>query len=70
MKRVTLALDDEMYISLLEYANERSKREMRRFSIGRAIRDLVASQLATMGPVEKRQELRRSTPLHQTFSKD
>ncbi len=61
MKRVTIALDDEMYVALLEYAAERSKREMRRFSMGKAIRDLVASQLATIGPVERRQELKRTS---------
>jgi predicted transcriptional regulator len=61
MKRVTIALDDEMYIALLEYAAERSKREMRRFSMGKAIRDLVASQLSTMRPVERRQEFKRES---------
>ncbi len=61
MKRVTIALDDEMYVALLEYAAERSKREMRRFSMGRAIRDLVASQLETIGPMERRHELKRAS---------
>ncbi len=61
MKRVTIALDDEMYVALLEYAAERSKHDMRRFSMGKAIRDLVASQLATIGPLERRQELKQTS---------
>lgn len=61
MKRVTIALDDEMYLSLLEYTAQRSKREMRRFSMGEAIRDLVASKLETVGPAESTGQTKRVT---------
>lgn len=60
MKRVTIALDDEMYLSLLEYAAQRSKREMRRFSMGEAIRDLVASKLETIEPIERASQAKRA----------
>jgi len=59
MKRVTIALDDEMYLSLLEYASQRSKREMRRFSMGEAIRDMVASRLQTNEAGEKANQAKR-----------
>jgi predicted transcriptional regulator len=65
MKRVTIALDDEMYLSLLEYAAQRSKREMRRFSMGEAIRDLVASRLETVEPIEKGGAMKRVARLGQ-----
>ena len=53
MKRVTIALDEELYVSLVDYAANKSKREMRRFSIGEAIRELLALQLASLGYLAK-----------------
>jgi hypothetical protein len=43
MKRVTVVLDDELYLRLLEYCGTRSKRELRRFSIGEAVRELLGT---------------------------
>ena len=60
MKRVTIALDEKMYLSLIEYAAEKSKKEMRRFSLGEAIRDLIASQLGIVTPTEKVREFKRT----------
>ena len=60
MKRVTIALDDEMYVALLEYAAERSKREMRRFSMGEAIRELAARQLGSIDRFEGRDRIKQS----------
>ena len=68
MKRVTIALDEEMYLALLEYAGERSKREMRRFSMGEAIRHLVSSQLAAIGYTGGRTDVERTSSLHSTIS--
>ena len=45
MKRVTIALDERMYVELLEYSGEKSRRKVRRYSISEAIRELVAEQL-------------------------
>jgi hypothetical protein len=45
MKRVTVVLDDELYLRLLEYCGNRSKRELRRFSIGEAVRELLGTGL-------------------------
>jgi|GEM_PF-5214852 len=54
MKRVTIALDEELYVSLVDYAANKSEREMRRFSVGEAIRDLLALQLASLGYTRQR----------------
>ena len=53
MKRITITLDEEMYMALLEYSLERSKEKLRNYSMSEAIRDLLARQLpkgAVHGP--------------------
>ena len=62
-RRLTVSLDDQPYIRLVDYAAELSKRRMGKFSLNEALRDLVAKALAADG--EDRQkatyELRRGT---------
>jgi metal-responsive CopG/Arc/MetJ family transcriptional regulator len=51
MKRITITLDEDMYIKLLDYSLERSKAEFRNVSMSEAIRELLAMQLRRMGKV-------------------
>lgn len=48
-KRVTIVLDDEMYLDLLDYSLERSKAKLRSYSASEAVRELLARQLETVG---------------------
>ena len=52
IKRVTITLDEEMYIKVLEYSLERSKAEIRNVSTSEAIRELLAMQMRRMGKVK------------------
>lgn len=45
MKRITITLEEDMYLELLEFALDRSKAELRNYSMSEAIRDLLAMQL-------------------------
>jgi Arc/MetJ-type ribon-helix-helix transcriptional regulator len=45
MKRITITLDEKMYLLLLEYSLERSKAELRNVSTSEAVRELLALQL-------------------------
>jgi len=49
MKRITITLDEEMYLKLLEYSHERSKAELRNFSTSEAVRELLEMQMVRMG---------------------
>ena len=51
MKRITITLDEDMYIRLLDYSVDRSKAEFRNVSTSEAIRELLAMQLRRMGKV-------------------
>jgi hypothetical protein len=51
MKRITITLDEEMYLRLLEYSLERSKAELRNVSTSEAVRELLAMQLRRMEKV-------------------
>lgn len=44
-RRLTVALDDETYVRLVDYAAAMSKERMGRFSLSEALRALVASAL-------------------------
>ena len=44
MRRITITLDDEIYVRLIDYAADRSKDRMSRFSLAEAVRELLASQ--------------------------
>lgn len=49
MKRLTITLDEDMYIRLLDYSVDRSKAEFRNVSTSESIRELLAMQLRRMG---------------------
>jgi len=49
MKRITITLDEDMYLRLLEYSLERSKAELRNFSTSEAVRELLKMQMTRMG---------------------
>lgn len=64
MKRITITLDEEMYMALLEYSLERSKEKLRNYSMSEAIRDLLSRQLpqeAANGPGRSERWARSST---------
>ena len=49
MKRLTIAMTDELYGRLLGYAADQSKSQMRRLSLGEVMRTLVAARLDELG---------------------
>ena len=49
MKRLTISLDDKLYFSLVDYAAERSKKNMSRLSVSRTITELLSTELASLG---------------------
>jgi hypothetical protein len=49
MKRITITLDEDMYIRLLDYSLDRSKAEFRNVSTSESIRELLAMQLRRIG---------------------
>ena len=49
MKRITITLDEDMYLMLLDYSLERSKSELRNFSTSEAVRELLEMQMRRMG---------------------
>jgi len=49
MRRLTVALDDDLFGDLLNYAADRSKQNVRRVSLGEAVRVLLAVRLAQVG---------------------
>jgi len=49
MKRLTVAMSDELYKDLVEYAADQSKRNVRRLSLGEAMRTLTSVRLSELG---------------------
>ena len=49
MKRITIAMSDDLYADLLEYAADQSKKNVRRLSMGEAVRDLISVELRAIG---------------------
>jgi hypothetical protein len=49
MKRLTIAMSDELYGRLLGYAADQSKSQMRRLSLGETMRTLVSARLDQLG---------------------
>ena len=45
MRRITISIDDEVYSSVIDYAADNSKDRLARFSMSRAIRNLLADRL-------------------------
>ena len=54
MKRITITLDEDMYLRLLDYSLERSKAELRSFSTSEAVRELLEMQMRRMGQAGRR----------------
>lgn len=54
MKRITITIDEEMYLKLLDYSLERSKAELRNFSTSEAVRELLEMQMRRMGKVSRK----------------
>jgi metal-responsive CopG/Arc/MetJ family transcriptional regulator len=54
MKRITITLDEEMYIRLLDYSLDRSKAEFRNVSTSESIRELLQMQLRRMGKANEK----------------
>ncbi len=54
MKRITITLDEDMYLRLLDYSLERSKAELRNFSTSEAVRELLEMQMRRMGKTSGR----------------
>jgi hypothetical protein len=49
MKRLTIAMGDDLYARLLGYAADQSKSKLKRFSLGETVRSLVISKLDELG---------------------
>jgi hypothetical protein len=49
MKRLTIAMNDELYGRLLGYAADQSKSQMKRLSLGETVRNLVSARLDELG---------------------
>jgi metal-responsive CopG/Arc/MetJ family transcriptional regulator len=45
MKKITVALDDQIYMELVDYVAERGKRERGRLSISDSARELISKAL-------------------------
>ena len=45
MRRLTVTLDDQLYVKLVEYAAQRSKMMMSRFSLSESMRDAISTHL-------------------------
>jgi len=45
MKRITITLDEDLYVRLIEYSLVRSKAELRNVSMSEAIRELLLRQV-------------------------
>jgi hypothetical protein len=49
VKRITIAMTDELYLALLEYSADESKRAVRKISLGNSMRSLMSSRLEELG---------------------
>lgn len=49
MKRITIAMTDELYLALLEYTADESRKEVRKLSLGKSMRSLMSSRLEQLG---------------------
>jgi hypothetical protein len=49
MKRLTIAMSDDLYARLLGFAADQSKSHLRRISLGESVRDLVSARLDELG---------------------
>ena len=49
MKRITITIDEEMYIRLLDYSLQRSKAELRNVSVSEVVRELLQARMGRTG---------------------
>ena len=49
MKRLTIAMSDDLYARLLAYAADQSKTLLKRLSLGESMRDLASARLDQLG---------------------
>ncbi len=49
MKRLTIAMSDDLYARLLGYAADQSKEQLKRLSLGETMRTLVTARLDELG---------------------
>jgi hypothetical protein len=49
MKRLTIAMSEDLYGRLLGYAADQSKQKMKRLSLGETLRTLVSTRLDEIG---------------------
>ena len=54
-RRLTVALDNEVYVKLVDYAASMSKQRMGRFSLSEALRELVAKALCADEPPSRQE---------------
>ncbi len=45
LRRLTVSLDDQLYVKLVEHSAERSKMMMSKFSLSESMRDVIATHL-------------------------
>jgi histidinol dehydrogenase len=46
LRRITILIEDQTYASLMDYASKMSKEDLRRLSVSRAVRKILADELA------------------------
>jgi len=49
MKRLTIAMSDDLYARLLGFAADQSKSKLKRISLGESVRDLLTERLDELG---------------------
>jgi len=49
VKRITIAMSDELYMELLEYTADQSREKLRKLSLGSSMRSLISSRLEQLG---------------------
>ncbi|MEM3186353.1 MAG: hypothetical protein QXQ39_06710 [Conexivisphaerales archaeon] len=60
MRRITIVMDDQLYIQLINFAAEKSKQKMQPLSISDSIRELVRSVLVPKSVQEDDKDKQRS----------
>ncbi|MEM0287597.1 MAG: hypothetical protein QXG05_05465 [Nitrososphaerota archaeon] len=60
MRRITIVMDDQLYIQLINFAAEKSKQKMQPLSISDSIRELVRSVLVPKSVQEDDRDKQRS----------
>ena len=66
MKRLTIAMSDDLYARLLGYAADQSKSQLKRLSLGETMRTLVTARLDELGYAMYGEEAPRVSSRHGT----